>query len=180
MTRLLRLAVTAAALILIAGVALAHRDATGIVKQRMDAMTAMGDAMKSLRAMMRGTQAYEAERVTAYAGAIAGRAGDKMMALFPEGSLKHPTRAKPAIWADWNGFAELAHQLGEAADALAATASHERAYAGSGRASRGSAAGAGTQPGSGPQDFTAMAPDAVFERLQRTCSDCHRAFRTKK
>ena len=49
MTRLSPLAVTALVLVLVSGAAAAHRDATGIVKQRMDAMTAMGDAMKSLR-----------------------------------------------------------------------------------------------------------------------------------
>ena len=150
MTRLSRLAVTALALVLVCGAALAHRDATGIVKQRMDAMTAMGDAMKALRAMMRGAQPYDAERVMTHATTIAGHAGEKMTALFPEGSLKHPTRAKPAIWDDWNRFAESARQLAMHADALAATASNDRA------------------------------PDDVFKRLQQTCSDCHRAFRTKK
>ena len=151
MTRLSRLAVAALALVLVSGAALAHRDATGIVKQRMDAMTAMGDAMKALRAMMRGTRAYDAERVKGYAGAIARHAGEKMTALFPEGSLDHPTRAKSAIWTDWDRFAESARQLAMHADALAATASDEQA-----------------------------SREALFERLQQTCSSCHRAFRTKK
>lgn len=105
--------------------------------------------MKALRAMMRGAQRYDAERVRAHAATIAGHAGEEMTALFPEGSLEHPTRAKPAIWADWKRFAESARQLAMHADALAAV-SNERA------------------------------PDAVFKRLQQTCSDCHRAFRTKK
>lgn len=151
MTRLSRLAVTVLAVVLVSGAALAHRNATGIVKQRMDSMTAMGDAMKVLRAMMRGSQAYDAERVKAHAQAIARHAGEKLTSLFPEGSLNHPTRAKPAIWTDWDRFAESARQLATHADALAATAFNDQA----------------------PQD-------ALFERLRQTCSDCHRAFRRKK
>ena len=135
--------------------------------------------MKTLRAMMRGSQAYDAERVRAHAGAIARHAGEKLTALFPEGSLDHPTRAKSAIWADWDRFAESARQLAMYADALAATASNERAPVRRGRSSGGDAA-VETRPDSAPRDFTAMAPDALFERLQQTCSSCHRAFRTKK
>ena len=50
--------------------------------------------------MMRGKQAYDAERVKVYAKTIAGHGGESLTSLFPEGSLKHPSRANPAIWAD--------------------------------------------------------------------------------
>ena len=180
MTRISRLAVTALVLFLASVAVHAHRDATGIVKQRMDAMTAMGDAMKALRAMMRGTQAYEGERVKGYAGAIARHAGEEMTALFPEGSLNHPTRAKPAIWTDWDRFAESARQLAMYADALAAAAFDEPARVRGGGRSSGGDVAVETKRGSGPRGFTGMAPDALFERLRQTCSDCHRGFRTKK
>ena len=90
---------------------LAHRDATGIVKQRMDAMEDMARAMKALRAMMRGRQPYDAERVRTYARVVAGHGAEKLTVLFPEGSLHHPTRAKPVIWADWERFAAMAREL---------------------------------------------------------------------
>ena len=53
------LAVAALVLVLVlaSGTVYAHRGATGIVKKRMDAMTALGSAMKALTAMMRGKQA---------------------------------------------------------------------------------------------------------------------------
>ena len=143
-------------------------------------MVSLGSAMKALTAMMRGKQAYDAERVKAYAGTIAGHGGEKLTALFPEGSLNHPSRANPAIWADWDRFAESARQLALYAEALAAAASNERSPARGRRESGGAGTGVATNPGSGPQDFTGMAPDAVFKRLQQTCSDCHRTFRTKK
>lgn len=180
MTRLLRLTVIFLALALASAPVNAHRDATGIVKQRMDAMTAMGDAMKSLRAMMRGTQAYDADRVKAHAAVIAGHAGERMTALFPEGSLNHPTRAKPAIWADWSGFAESARRLGLYAEALAAAASDERAPARNGAESGGAAAPVAGKAGRGPGGLPGMAPDTAFKRVQQTCSECHRAFRTRK
>ncbi len=139
-------------------------------------MEAIAGAMKALRGMMRGKQPYDAERVRAYARAIATHGGEKMTALFPEGSLKHPSRAKPAIWTDWERFSATARDLAVYAGALAATASNERL------SERGGGRGADAGPASrssGSEDLAAMAPDAVFMRLQKTCSDCHRTFRTK-
>ena len=151
----------------------AHRGATGIVKQRMDAMTSIAGAMKALRAMMRGKQAYDAKRVKAYARAIAGHGAGNLTALFPEGSLKHPSRANPAIWADWDRFSALARQLAVYADALASAASNPRASAPS------SDADIAMPHDPAPEDLAAMAPDAVFIRLQQAGSDCHRTFRKK-
>ena len=161
--------VAALALVLYAAGVLAHRDATGIVKQRMDAMESMGSAMKGLRAMMRGTQPYDVERVNAYAETVARHAGEKLTVLFPEGSLDHPTRANPAIWLDWDRFSTMARQLTVYAEALAAAASNLRGA--------GDAATTGEPT---PQELAAMAPDAIFVRLQENCSSCHRMFRNRR
>lgn len=126
MTRRSRLAVAALGFILVSATAYAHRGATGIVKQRMDAMTSMGRAMKALGAMMRGTEAHDAERFRSHAQAIARHGGDALTALFPEGSLNTPTRANPAIWADWDRFARLAQELELHAGYLASAPPHER------------------------------------------------------
>ena len=170
-------AVTALALLL-ASAAVAHRGATGIVKKRMDAMTSIGSAMKGLTAMLRGKQAYDPDRVKASAKIIAGHGGESMTSLFPEGSLKHPSRAKPAIWADWERFSALARELAAYAGALTSAAANPR------RSGRGGTKGAGTGAGTisvdpTPEELSTMAPDVVFERLRRTCSDCHRTFRKK-
>ena len=175
MTRSLRLAVAVLVLVLACATANAHRNATGIVKQRMDAMTSIAGAMKALRAMMRGKQPYDIERVRLHSRTIAAHGGERMTVLFPEGSMQHPTRVKPSIWRDWDRFSAMAGELARYADALAAAASNERLPGGG-----GGGTGAGLTPlPIGSEDLAAAAPDAVFERLQRTCSDCHRAFRKK-
>ena len=167
--RILPVVVVALILVLSSAGVFAHRDATGIVKRRMDAMESMGSAMKGLRAMMRGSQPYDVERVKAYAGTVAGHAGGKLTVLFPEGSLDHPTRANPAIWLDWDRFSYMARRLTVYAEALAAAASNERGA--------GDAATTGEPT---PQELAVMAPDAVFMRLQKNCSGCHRTFRNRR
>ena len=89
-------------------------------------MTSLGSAMKALTAMMRGKHAYNAERVKASAKTIAGHGGESLTSLFPEGSLKPPSRANPAIWADWDGFSALATQLAVYAGALSSAAANQR------------------------------------------------------
>ena len=89
------LTVAALVLVLASGTVYAHRGATGIVKKRMDAMVSLGSAMKALTAMMRGKQAYDAERVKAHAGTIAGhgygrKAGRKADGAFPQRKPESP------------------------------------------------------------------------------------------
>ncbi len=168
--------VTVLVLLLAFATALAHRGATGIIKQRMDAMMSLGGAMKALTAMMSGKQPYDAERVKAYAGTIAGHGGESLTSLFPEGSLKHPSRANPAIWTDWGRFSALAQELAVYAGALASAASNQRASI---------AVSGGKGPGTRrrdtrPEDLATVAPNTVFMLLRRTCSNCHRTYRTKK
>lgn len=127
--------------------ALAHEGATGIVKQRMEAMRSMGDAMKELAAMLRGKQAYDADRVRDLASRIAMHGGDTLVELFPEDSIEGPSEALPAIWEDGQGFAELAQALQTNAGALSDSA--------------------GAQPEAA----------AAFAGLGRTCSACHKDFR---
>ena len=80
------LTVAALVLVLASGTVYAHRGATGIVKKRMDVMVSLGGAMKAFTAMMRGKQAYDAERVKVHAGTIAGHGGEKLTALSPKGA----------------------------------------------------------------------------------------------
>jgi len=169
LTQRRRLTATVLVLVLGAGTVYAHRGATGIVKERMDAMMSLGDAMKALTAMMRGKQPYDVERVGTYARTVARHGGEDLTRLFPEGSLQHPSRANQAIWADWERFSALATELAVYAGALASAAANQRPPG------RG-----GTMPvDPTPEELATMAPDVVFERLRRTCSDCHRAFRKK-
>ncbi len=83
---------TIVAAVLIAGTAVtafAHSGATGIVKERMDAMLAMGKAVKTVAPMMRGETAYDAETVRDAARLFQQHAGESMTKLVPEGTGGH-------------------------------------------------------------------------------------------
>lgn len=103
-------------------VAYAHGSATGIVKERMEAMESMGDAVKKLAAMMRGETEYSAASVKAEAGTIRQHAGEAITKLFPEGSAGEPSEARPEIWSNWDEFSALATQLETLAGGLEAAA----------------------------------------------------------
>ena len=77
-----------------AATVLAHGGATGIVKERMDAMASMGKAMKSITPMMQGTAAYDAGAVKRAASVFEKHSGEAMTKLFPEGTGGNPPKQK--------------------------------------------------------------------------------------
>ena len=184
MTRRWTLAAAASAALALAAVgALAHEGATGVVKQRMELMESIGDAMKALTAMMRGKEAYDSERVRALARSIAEHGGERMTTLFPEGSLQHPSEALQSVWTDWERFSVLAGQLTDTATALAAAAGNERAagggmmQTGQGMPDQGMMA---SMAAPSAEHLATMPPDAAFAQLARTCSACHEDFRKEQ
>lgn len=173
----------AAALAVIAGLAplAAHQGATGIVKQRMEAMKAVGKAMKTVDQMVRGKIKYDAEAVKAQARVIKGHAGEALTKLFPKGSLDHPTEATAKIWDEWEGFKALADRLAAYAGALEAAADNPRQHM-MGR--EGGATGPGPHmnaDGWPDADHLArMPPHAVVKHMVDVCRACHDAYRKKK
>jgi cytochrome c556 len=105
--------------ILIPLVALAHEGATGMVKERMDAMEAMG---RELIAIRRSIDANRNLASIVQRAETIQRTGERITQLFPPNSLNPPTAAKPAIWQEWDRFQSLAGQLREASGALASAA----------------------------------------------------------
>ncbi|WPZ34560.1 cytochrome c [Thalassobaculum sp. OXR-137] len=176
--------------------AIAHGGATGVVKERMEAMEALGDAMKELTAMMRGQQDYSPDRVRTLAGTIDSHSGAAMTKLFPKDSLDHPSEALPAIWSDWDRFSALSAQLSTYAQALAAAADNHRpaGSAPGGMMGQGTMQGQGMMHGQGmmgggmmgggqgptAEMLAQMPPDGVFFHLADTCSACHQSFRKKQ
>ena len=132
--------------------ALAHTGATGIVKERMDLMSEIGDRMKAVVAMLKGEAAFDAAAVKAAAEVMAGHAG-KMPELFPEGPVKHPSEALPAIWTDWEAFEKLAEDMKSQAGALATAAESAT-------------------------DASGIAPQVIA--VGETCKSCHDKFRKPK
>ena len=146
------LAAGAAIALVVISTAMAHEGATGMVKMRMDAMSAIGDHMKSISAMLTGKTAFDSGLVSKQAEEIAGHA-----AAFPDHFMMQMddqmSEAAPAIWEKPDEFNKQAAELA----ALANTLSIRAAEAETGKSLM--------------TDFQAVAG---------TCKSCHEQFRIKK
>lgn len=133
------------------GAALAHGGATGIVKERMDGMVAMGKALAAVADMFKGVQPYKQDVVTQSADVVQLHAVE-MKNLFPDthaSRMGTGTEALPSVWQNLDNFMELADRLSHNASQLKTAAqSGERADV-----------------------------QAAFGKIARTCSACHRDYR---
>ena len=171
----------------------AHGGATGIVKERMDLMDSISDAIKALSDIMKGKVEYDADKVRDLANSIERQGGNALTDLFPQNSLDRPTEALPLIWDDWERFSSLAHQLSSFASALGSAANNNRSHdgkAGMGMTGQGQGLmrGQGMMKGRGmmgtgqrptAEMLAQMPPDAAFSHLANTCSACHQDYRKK-
>lgn len=129
----------------------AHEGATGVVKQRMEAMKSLQEATREILEMIRRKRQFDAARIADLSGQISHHADD-LAKLFPKGSGGHPSEALPSIWSDWTGFVEQMQAMKRAAGELAkAAAQGER------------------------RDVI-----RAFAKLGRTCTACHTDFRKAK
>ena len=172
--------------------AMAHGGATGIVKERMDQMVVLREAMKVLKEELALGGPYDAGAVMKAAKDIKGHSGGALTSKFPEGSLSKHSEALPAVWTDWDRFSALAEQLEAYAGALETSASsgvpndHGAGMGMSGGMMMGSGEGhmmgGGVMAGNGPDPahLARMPPMAAFTHISQTCSACHTDFRKKK
>ena len=182
---------------MVAAAAFAHGGATGVVKQRMDSMVAIKDAMKVLTPMMQGKTPYDATVVDQQAKVIGKHAGTSLTDLFPNGSLDKPSEARPEIWENWSDFRDLAEQLNIYSKGLSLAAENGLMMAEgmhNGSMMQGGmmgAQGGGMMQGSmmmqggmsGTPDLEAlskMPADGVFMMLSQSCSTCHTRYRVEK
>ena len=167
--------------------AVSHSGATGLVKERMVAMSTMGKDIKTIAPMMSGEAAYDAEKVRRAAASIGTHAGDAMTRLFPANNENKASYVKDAIWTDWAEFAMLAEQLGSYADGLGLAAENGLADPNGDVADTSAMMGSTAMMGGGTdmaetmdaEDFEEMAADDVFAMISDTCSDCHTRFRSE-
>ncbi len=178
---------SAVTVLAVAGGAFAHEGATGIVKERMDAMERIATAMKRVGAMMNGKTDYEAGEVVRAAETIHRHGGENLTRLFPKDSLQRPTRARPDIWRDWQKFKSLADQVALYSDVLKDAAENGPVGSRQGMQSgvqpdkqSGGGQMMGQEPTDDPEQLRQMPARASFMRLARTCKACHTAFRTRK
>ena len=187
------LAIFTSGILLVSSVAgaIAHGGATGIVKERMVAMGAMGKVMKSLSGMMLGDSEYDAEAVRKGAAVLQSHAGESLTSLFPEGSINGPSEATPEIWSNWQEFERLSMGLELYAAALGRAADKGLAHSTSGSGMMGQM----TMGNSGmtgqsmmgdnamthdPEVLAQMPVEGLFKMTAQTCSSCHTKFRVEK
>ncbi len=149
--------------VVIAGQAIAHTGAIGIVKERMDSMSTLGDHAKRVGDMLKGKASFDLDAIDAAAQAFVTH-GDKIPTLFPntEDSRENTvTEALPAIWNNWDDFVALAEKFANDSRALL-TLSNELKDS--------------TQ---GVEDQS-RAVRSVFFKAAKNCSACHERFRLDK
>lgn len=129
----------------------AHDGATGVVKERMDAMKAMGGAMKQLAAMMKGQTAFDAMSAS-QAGMTINEKANGLIKLFPEGSGEASSYAKPEVWSKWSEFEAATRTLIDASAKLA-----------------------DAEMDAGKNDIMPL-----FAGVGKTCKGCHETFRRPK
>ncbi len=116
----------ALAVVLGAAVSAAAMTATEAIRERQQAMEAVGDAMKTLGAIAKQERPFDAEVVRASAATIASHL-EQAAELFPEGSDSGDvqTWAKPEIWTDRAHFDEVLQRAQQAAVDLQAVSNEE-------------------------------------------------------
>ncbi|MFK5979193.1 MAG: cytochrome c [Rhizobiaceae bacterium] len=110
--------------------ALAHGGATGIVKERMDAISVMDKTVKTLSSMMRGEIPFDEAAVKEGAMVIKTHAGEKLIGLFPKDNDNDSSEARDEIWSNWDEFKTIAEQLSMMADGLEAAAGNGLTHSG--------------------------------------------------
>lgn len=83
--------------------ALSHAGAMGVTKERMDAMTDMGRALKQLHQHMRAGDLMQAADVTALINELKQK-GHGIKPAFAVEEIPAMSEASPAIWEDSEGF----------------------------------------------------------------------------
>mgnify|MGYP006394998359 FL=1 len=142
---------TAVALSMVGSIAaIAHEGATGVVKERMEGMKAIGQQVKIMVPMMKGALPYDPDQVAKAATIIEGHSGETFTALFPEGSNDKPSEALSDIWEDWSKFTDLATELNAKAGDLKTVA----------------------VSGGSEDDFK-----ATLGSMMQTCKSCHSDFK---
>lgn len=106
----------------------AHGGATGVVHDRMEAMKDMKAAMKNLKPVFAGSEAWQGSMVSQEAARIVKASGQHMLDLFPQGSNHKPSEAKAQIWQEWETFSTGARNLERVSKILQSVAAEADGY----------------------------------------------------
>jgi cytochrome c556 len=131
--------------------ALAHQGATGVVKERMNLMEDIKEDMKFIKKTVSEKDPENTAELQKTIRSLKS-SSDKILPLFPEGSLQHPTEALPEIWQQWIEFKKLVQDLGAGLDRLGETI----------------------------QSGNRKTIKAQLKTISKSCSSCHDKFREEK
>ncbi len=129
----------------------AHKGATGVVKQRMEAMKGQ---LKKIDEMMEGKTTYDDKKIRQALDYIHDNAGPQMTKLFPKGTAHKPSEADLAIWTSWSEFDKLALQLNHSTDDFRAKLGKEKV-----------------------NKKSKKSLQASYLSLSKACKACHDSFR---
>lgn len=130
----------------------AHSGAKGVMKERMDLMKGMADAMKVMGAMFKDEAPFEPSVVAEKAAFLADHAA-MIPNMTPEGTNSHPSEALPIIWQEWDGYVTSADELADEGRKLVDIASNSANF------------------GEARQQYV---------KVGKTCGTCHDRFRKPK
>ena len=130
---------------------LAHMQAKGVVKERMDLMKIFANAMKKINLALRNFTSKEMALIVYESKIIADNSG-KLMHLFPPGSGGPVSEASPKIWASPGDFKKKISAFMRMAKEL--------------------------EENINSRDLNKLIRN--FRALAATCKNCHRDYRVKK
>jgi cytochrome c556 len=126
----------------------AHEGATGVVKERMEAMESMAKALKIISQRIRQKRDLGAIKPNA---TLIREGAERMLAMFPPGTGKHPSEAAAKVWQNWPDFEVKTRALVTESGKLAELDT---------------------------RDLKAL--DAQALRVSDVCGDCHELYRAKQ
>ena len=164
---------TTVALCLATTLVWAHGKATGIVRERMDQMVVLKEAMKRLKTELSKGKVYDSALVLAATQEIADHSGQAMLIKFPEGSLTKHSEALQSVWDEPDRFADLARQMEKLAGEMTASVESEvpNVEAGSGLL------GWLNADSSDAEQVALRSPIDTLGKIAKTCKECHEGFR---
>lgn len=164
-----------AVVVLVASTVSAHQGATGVVLERMESMTELSNAVRTLAQMFDGKIARDHGVVRNAALVIEANSGENITHLFPLGSSGHPSEALEIVWSEWEEFSRLASRLQRAAKILEMTAAYE--FTESEVDVIGLRRILGSKQPLDAAVVNSFSARSVFVEINKTCKACHDKFR---
>ena len=152
----------------------AHEDAQGVVKERMNSMNQMSNAMKVISEFARANRKFESAQIIEQIGMLRNHSGQNLIALFPMGTSGAPSEVREEVWSNWDEFEKLAEELSDSVVSLfefIETSNLENSAGDRALISNGATS-------SNNEDLGEF--QERFKGIGKICSECHSQFRLNK